>query len=332
MPAPGEVASVVPGLQWARLPLPFRLNHVNVWFLDDTSGFAVVDAGVDTPDMRGLWQAMHRGPLGERRLTRLIATHGHTDHVGLAGYLCQTHDMPIEATLTEWLWARLRSADAQIDEPRPHIARFLRMHGCDERLVSLFGSLRGGMAAMLGPPPKALTRIRAGDSLAIGGRQWRVIIGEGHSEEHASFHCDEAGVLIAGDQILSHISPVVGVFAGEPDGDPLADYLRTLEPFLDLPPDTLVLPSHGLPFHGLHARVRWLIDHHAERLDRFEALFTRPLTAVEAAFHVFSAAMAEAMGVLAVAETLAHLHRLVGQGRLQRLEEPDGTIRFARVP
>lgn len=326
-PSRAQVAQIAPGIAWARLPLPFRLNHVNIWLLDDDRGLAAVDAGIDSPDMRDIWRTLLDG----RRLTRLIATHGHSDHVGLAGFLADGVEVPFYGTLTEWLWARLRYAEVQINE-RPETQSFLVAHGCDASTLKQMASGRSLFASTLGPMPRVLTRIRDGDVLRIGDVDWLTMVGEGHAEEHASFYCEAKGVLIAGDQILSHISPMIGVFQGEPEADPLADYLRTIRPFADLPADTLVLPSHGVPFRGLRERVAWLADHHYERLGQFHALFNGPKSAFAAARERFPTAMVDGGAFMAISETLSHLHRLVAGGHLERWCEPDGKILFAPGP
>lgn len=328
LPTRGDVRDIAPGVKWARLPLPFRLNHVNVWLLPEVDGYTLIDCGVEGAEMRALWDDMLAGPLEGQPITRFVATHGHTDHVGLSGYLCERFDIPYVSTLGEWLWPRLRHLEAA-EPARPQLRRFMTQHGCDEALIQSMIAARPTFVAALGPPPAALVRLVDGQIIRMGGFDWRVMVAAGHADEHASFYCEETRVLIAGDQILSHISPVVGVFPNEPDGDPLADYLASLPRFAELPEDTLVLPSHGTPFRGLHARVNWLASHHDERLDKLLGLLDQPVTTSEAAHRLFTRAMAEGAGMLAVAETLSHLHRLVGQGRLAKSQRDDGVMIFS---
>ncbi|QCI65020.1 MBL fold metallo-hydrolase [Phreatobacter stygius] len=328
-PQPGEVPELAAGLRWARLPLPFILNHVNVWFLDDGQGWTAVDAGIESPDMRALWEAMLAGPLSDRPLARLVATHGHTDHVGLAGHLVARHDIPFASTLIEWLWARIRHADSR-EPPKPHVAKYMARNGCDAALVKRFASDRSTFSTALGPPPRQIERLHDGATLRMGGRDWRIITAGGHSEEHASFYCEADHILIAGDQVLSHITPVIGVFPGEPDADPLAEYLASLDRFAGLPEDTLVLPSHGLPFHGLHLRLAALRDHHIKRLDRLREALDRPMSAYEAAVALFPRAMGDGHAYLAISETLAHLHRLRGDGLIVSALDAAGVQLFTR--
>ncbi|MBN8938081.1 MAG: MBL fold metallo-hydrolase [Rhizobiales bacterium] len=328
-PQPGEVAELAPGLAWARLPLPFILNHVNVWFLDEGQAWTAVDAGIESPEMRALWEAMLAGPLGGRPLARLVATHGHTDHVGLAGHLVERHGIPFASTLIEWLWARIRHADSH-EPPKPHVAQYMARNGCDAALVKRFATDRSTFATALGPPPRQIERLHDGAILAMGGRDWQVMTAGGHTEEHASFYSAADHILIAGDQVLSHITPVIGVFPGEPDADPLAEYLASLDRFTALPEDTLVLPSHGLPFHGLHLRLKALRDHHVKRLDRLHQALDRPMSAYEAAVVLFPRAMGDGHAYLAISETLAHLHRLRGDGLVDVETDAAGVRLFAR--
>lgn len=328
MPQPGELAEVAEGVRWARMPLPFVLNHVNVWLLPDAAGYTAVDAGVESPDMRTLWQRMVKGPLG-RPLTKLVATHGHTDHIGLAGHLVDRFDIPFASTLTEWMSARLRYAEQQLP-PRPHVKAYLTQNGCSADLIKRLADDRALFAAALGPQPNEIERLVDGRTVRMGERDWRIITAGGHADEHASFHSAEAGVLIAGDQILSHITPVIGIFPGEPKADPLGDYLASLDRFAALPEDTLVLPSHGVPFRGLHRRLDALRDHHAGRLDMLRAGVDRPMSGYDAAHVLFPRAMAAGHAFLAVAETLAHLRRLEVTGEFASTDGRDGVRRFTR--
>jgi glyoxylase-like metal-dependent hydrolase (beta-lactamase superfamily II) len=329
-PEQGEVPELTAGLRWARLPLPFLLNHVNVWFLAEETGWTAIDAGIDSPDMRLLWDRMLAGPLGGRPLARLVATHGHTDHIGMAGHLVETHRIPFASTLIEWLWARLRFAEAH-EPPKAHVAQYMARNGCEPSLLKRFAADRSTFSTALGPLPRQIERLRDGEAVRMGGRDWRVMTAGGHTEEHASFYCEADRILIAGDQILSHITPVIGVYPGEPEADPLGDYLTSLDRFAALPEDTFVLPSHGLPFHGLHLRIAALREHHAKRLERLHDALERPLSAYEAAVVLFPRAMGDGHAFLAIAETLAHLHRLRAEGLATATTDAAGVRLFVRA-
>lgn len=328
-PPPGEVTEVAPGILWARMPLPVRLNHVNIWLLEEEDGWTAVDCGLDSPETRAAWEQLIAGPLKGKPIRRLVATHGHVDHVGLAGWITGRFAAPLHATLAAWLWARVTYAGR--DEPTSAQAlEHLRSHGCDPRHIEAYARNRGPLLKLFFEPPRAHLRLKDEEEIEFGGRRWRVLVADGHADEHASFLSTTGDVMIAGDQILQRISPVVGVFSGEPLADPLTDYLASLERFRGLPADTLVLPSHGLPFRGLDARLDQLTHHHQRRLDLVYDVLDQPRTATECAHFLFARAMAEGQWYLALAETLAHLHRLVTLGSVRRETDTNGVIRFAR--
>jgi glyoxylase-like metal-dependent hydrolase (beta-lactamase superfamily II) len=328
-PNPGEVIEIAPDLLWARMPLPMRLNHVNVWLLRDKGRWTAVDCGADTVDTRNAWDALLGGPLGGEPLERLVATHGHPDHIGCSGWIASRAGIPFFATLASWLWARI--GHANVGAPaRPESLRHLESHGADPSNVAAFAENHRAALRLFGEQPAALVRLRDGDQPRFGGSAWTVHTADGHADEHATFHSIDRGVLIAGDQILQRISPMIGVFALEPRADPLTDYLRSLDHYAGLPDETLVLPSHGLPFYGIGTRVRQLKEHHAHRLAITLDALDSPRTATQCAHRIFERAMAEGQWFLALAETLAHLHHLVTQGVVVRQVDESGLVRFSR--
>ncbi|HRD74552.1 MAG TPA: MBL fold metallo-hydrolase [Hyphomicrobiaceae bacterium] len=329
-PMGAETIELAPGLLWARFPLPFRLNHINVWLLREDDGWTLIDTATTTREALDLWEALLSGPLSGAPVRRLIATHGHTDHVGLAGWLVdRVGGVPFVATLAEWHSPQVRIIDAK-QPMRPDTMRFLESHGCDQPTVAAYAQDRAKTHALLGPLPASFLRITDGETIRFGGRAWRVMVCGGHASEHASFYCEEERILIAGDQVLSKISPMIGVFPQEPWSDPLTEYLASLDRFRVLPEDTLVLPSHGMPFRGLHVRVDQLADHHEARLDTLVGLMGRPEVAMTLARGLFPKAVDEGQGRHALAETLAHIHRLVTTGRARR-NESGGKLLFERT-
>jgi glyoxylase-like metal-dependent hydrolase (beta-lactamase superfamily II) len=325
----GQIREVVPGLHWLRLPLPFALNHVNCWLLEDTDGrWTVVDTGANKPETVDIWSRVLRDNLG-RGVRRLIGTHGHPDHVGLAGWLVEQTGAEYVSTLAEWLSPQVWRAEG-LEPMRPEIEAFYRQHGCPDATLDSLRAARAEGTFRNYPMPPQFTRIVDGSQITFGGRSWVVMVNGGHADEHASFYCADDKILIAGDQILSRISPVVGVFSSQPLGDPLTAYIRSLDRLRTLPRDTLVLPSHGLPFHGLHTRVDELKTHHDKRLDQLVALMTVPKTGYDLAKGLFERAMGEGQTVLALAETLAHAHRLITEGRASRHLEADGRVVYQR--
>ena len=329
-PEPGELREIAPDLHWARLPLPMRLNHVNLWFMREGRGWLVVDAGLDAPMCRETWERLISGPLGSDPLERMVLTHGHPDHVGLAGWLTDRFCCPLAATRTEWLFANWRRESHGRGFGR-QMRAFLMSHGCGAGIVERFAAQEASIARGEHPVPEQFLRLRHQERHRFGGRDFGVIVASGHADEHASFYTGEGRVLIAGDQILQRITPVVGVFGQEPMSDPLTDYLASLSRFEGLPEDTIVLPSHGLPFRGLHARLRQLRRHHEERLAELLSHMGEAKTAFELATLIFDRAMQEGQGRFALAETLAHLHHGETLGGATRVTAPDGLIRFRRV-
>ncbi|SED30827.1 Glyoxylase, beta-lactamase superfamily II [Rhizobiales bacterium GAS188] len=329
-PAPGELREVAPNLLWARLPLPMRLNHVNLWFMREDDGWVVVDAGLDTQMCRDAWEKLLAGPLAGRPIRRLVLTHGHPDHVGLAGWLTERFDCSFSATRTEWLFANWRQAQYGRGFGA-RMQRFFIAHGGSAEIVQSFAAQDAAIERGEFPVPEQLLRLRHGDRPRFGGREFRVIVGRGHADEHASFYAPEGHLLIAGDQILQRITPVIGVFGYEPESDPLSDYLDSLPRFEDLPADTLVLPSHGLPFYGLQARLEQLRGHHQERLDQLLSHMREPRSTFALASLIFDRAMQEGQGRFAFAETLAHLHYAETLGTARRSVDAEGNITFVRI-
>jgi glyoxylase-like metal-dependent hydrolase (beta-lactamase superfamily II) len=329
-PQDAETVEIAPGILWLRLPLPFRLNHVNVWLLREQDGWTIVDTGAGTQQARDLWEAVLGGVLSGARINRIICTHGHTDHIGLAGWLVQRADAPFAATLVEWLSAQVRLSESQ-QPMRPEVVRFMAGHGCDAPTIEAYRNDRRRTHALLGEIPGAIERLRDGATIAFGGREWRILVCGGHTLEHASFWCESDNILIAGDQVLSKISPMIGVYPGEPLADPLAEYLGSLHRFRELPADALVLPSHGLPFVGLHTRLDQLQHHHELRLDHLARLMDGPRTTMELTHGLFPKAVAQGQGRHALAETIAHAHYLIGRGRAVRATMDDGRILFCRA-
>ena len=306
--------------------MPFRLNHVNLYFVEDGAGLAVIDTGIDNPPSRASWEALIDGPLEGRKLTRLIATHFHPDHIGLAGWLCERFDMPLAMSQTEYLLGLNIRLDPSALKSEPYRG-FYRSHGLTEESTEIL--LGNGLQylRMVVTPPKTFQRLMADDLVTIGGRSFAVLTGGGHSPEHVMLYAADDNLLIAGDQILAKISPNVSVEAMEPDGDPLGIYLRSLEKLkARLPADALVLPGHNLPFIGLHTRADELIAHHQARCKAIvEACRGGARTAAELVPVVFGRRIDDPHQlVFAFGEALAHINTMVRAGRLRFAAAADG--------
>jgi glyoxylase-like metal-dependent hydrolase (beta-lactamase superfamily II) len=316
-PPPGEVREVQPGLLRVRMPLPFAPGHVNIWLLEHDGGWLAIDTAVSGRTTRALWdQVLEQPALGGKPLTALLVTHFHPDHIGLTGWLCERFGVLPMMTRIEWLMARALWFDSGPDMMAQQIGHYTRA-GCPAEYLS-FVEGRGALyQRAVGELPRSFHALKGGRPVTIGGSEWRVMTGAGHAPDMATLYSAERGVLISADQILPRISPYIGLHPGEPEADPLGDFLACNERFRALPEDTLVLPGHGEPFRTLHRRLDTLAGHHAERLDTLAEACREPLTAYEAAQVLFPRATLE-MGQIGftVGETLAHLRRLERQGRL----------------
>ncbi len=326
-PAPGEVVEVRPGILWARLALPFRLDHVNLYLVEDGAGLALIDTGIDNAASRAAWEALIAGPLEGRTLTRLIATHFHPDHIGLAGWLCERFDMPIAMSQTEYLLGLNIRLDPSALKSEPYRG-FYRSHGLSEESTEILLGHGLQYLRMVSTPPKTFQRLMPDDVLTIGGRSFEILTGGGHSPEHVMLYSAEDNLILAGDQILAKISPNVSVEAMEPDGDPLGVYLRSLEKLkARVPQDALVLPGHNLPFVGLHTRADELIAHHEARCAAIvEACQAGgPQTAAELVPVIFGRPIDDPHQlVFAFGEALAHINALVRVGRLRMAAAAEG--------
>ena len=317
-PETGELIAIAEGVGWARLPVPGSLKHINVWLLDDGDGVAIVDTGLDIAPCREAWEALLDGPLGGRAVTRVICTHFHPDHIGLAGSLTRRFDAPLWMTREEWLFARMLTADVR-DAPPAEAFAYWRAAGWGETLIEGEAAKGWGrFASVVSPVPVAFVRMRDGDTIRIGEREWRVVVGNGHCPEHACLVDEAGGVMIAGDQVLPKITSNVSLSLSEPESDPLGDWLASIAKLKTLPDSLLVLPSHGEPFTGLHARLDALDRGHRERLDALHLHLAEPRRAVDCFSILFGRKIDEKVIGLATGEALAHLRRLEVEGRAVR--------------
>ena len=328
-PAAGLAREVAPGVWWLRMPLPFALDHVNLWLCADGDGWVQIDTGLGDPATRSLWQHHFTATLQGRPLNRVVATHYHPDHLGNAAWLAQTWQCSVAMPEAEYLTAHA-VADDRAGYGVDATCQLFRRHGlAPEHAAAL---LARGNAYARGVPERPLghERLLAGDEITIGAHSWRVIAGHGHSPEHASLYCASLGVLISGDMLLPRISTNVSVWPIEPDGDPLQRFLASLDRFEELPPETLVLPSHGLPFTGIVARVAALRAHHAARLGEIEtAAQEAPVTATTVLPVLFRRELDVQQRFFAMGEAIGHLNHLWHAGRLERAPA-DGILHFSR--
>ncbi len=332
LPAVGTVLALADGVNWLRMPLPFALDHINLWLLaDDAQGqacWSAVDCGVANDATRAAWEQIFAGPMAGLPLQRVFATHCHPDHVGLSDWLCSRFGAPFWATTGEYGFARMMSAALPGVDGTAAIPHFERHGLVDLALRDKMGERRNYYPSLVPAVPHAYTRMQDGQQIRIGGHDWRVITGFGHSPEHAALYCAALNVLISGDMVLPRISTNVSVFAVEPEGNPLQLYLDSLGKLSHLPADTLVLPSHGRPFRGLHTRIGQLRDHHSARLAEVMQACRTPMSAVDIVPIMFRRPLDAHQLSFALGEALAHLHKLWFDGILLRSNGADGIIRF----
>jgi glyoxylase-like metal-dependent hydrolase (beta-lactamase superfamily II) len=329
-PSPGMASEIASGVLWLRMPMPLGLNHINLWLLRDDNGWAAVDAGLQTSDTTAAWGKLFTkdGALERSRLTRLFATHMHPDHIGMAGWLTHKFGCRLWMTRLEYLMCRVLAADSGRQAPDDGV-RFYRQAGWDDDAIETYRARFGGFGKFVHALPDSYRRLHDGEVLDIGGRQWRVVIGNGHSPEHACFYCPELKVLISGDQVLPRISSNVSVFPTEPDADPMADWLASLDKLRRLiPDDVLVLPSHNEPFRGLHARLEYLTHSQHAALDRLRHALAQPKRAVDVFGQLFSRPIGAEPALLGMAtgESIAHLNFLLHRGEAEMELGSDGCV------
>ena len=339
-PQTGEVREVAPGVLWLRVPLPFTLNHINLWAVADEDaqgrGWAIVDTGTQTPEVLAAWRSLIApdGPLAATsqgaRLTRVFVTHMHPDHAGMAGWLTRKFGCRLWMTRLEYLTCRTLAADTGREAPVDAI-RFYQETGWPDEALDVYRARFGGFGRYLHTLPDSYRRMTDGESIRIGANDWRVAIGRGHSPEHACLVCDSLGLMISGDQILPRISSNVSVFPTEPEADPLSDWMTSIAHLrATLDADLLVLPAHGEPFRGVHARLDRLADGHTRGLSRLREAIVEPRRAID----VFGALFARPIDDndhllgLATGESLAHLNYLVARGEAVRELGADGIRRY----
>jgi glyoxylase-like metal-dependent hydrolase (beta-lactamase superfamily II) len=331
-PGPGEMRAVAPGILWVRIPLPFRLNHVNVYLIEDGDGWAILDTGIGNDQTRALWEVLVRGPLQGRRLTRLIVTHFHPDHIGLAGWLCERFDLPLLTSQISYLGCLNISLSPGALDAKPYRDFYLR-HGLDPETTARVATQGHGYLKMVDSLPPTFTRLVNGDTLAIGARIFSVLTGDGHAPEQVMLYCASERLFLAADQVLAKITPNVSVWAVDPEGDPLGLYLRSLGQLKDmLPDDALVLPGHQMPFYGLHQRVSQLMAHHEERCCMLaESCRVAPRSAAELVPVMFPRILDPHQMSFAFSEVQAHINYMLRTGRMYWSESKAGIQRVSSI-
>ena len=340
LPSPGAAITVAPGVKWLRMALPFALNHINLWLLRDeidgphgkVQGWSVVDCCISTDAAKAQWEQVFVNELEGLPILRVIVTHMHPDHIGLAYWLCERWQVRLWISATDYTMARI-GTQGPTGFGGDSAAAFFAMHGLNDAdsIKKIRG--RGSYFPTLVPAvPLQYRRLMDGDVLTIGARAWRCISGYGHAPEHISLYCEELKVLIGGDMMLPRISTNVSVYDSEPESNPLKQFLDSIDKFSLLDADTLTLPAHGKPFTGLYQRIEQLHNHHRERLaEVIQACTARPASAADMLAVLFRRALDLHQTTFAMGESIAHLHALWFEGRLQRRLSDDGVYRFNTI-
>ena len=328
-PAPGQLTEIAPGVMWLRLPLPYRLDHVNIYLIQDGDGWATIDTGLGTDECRAAWEAALAGPLAGQPLTRMIVTHFHPDHVGLAGWLAERFGLRLSMPRPEYLYSMaLQHAPGDLGAEM-HRPFYLR-HGLAPEITELVLSRGHEYLSRTTGVPVTYHRIQHGDVMQIGKRKFEILTGGGHALEQAMLHQREDRLFFAADQVIARISPNVSVHAMEPDLDALGIYLTSLRALRQtVPADVLVLPGHGLPFYGLHTRIDELIEHHGLRCGEIAvACRGRALSVAQILPFVFQRVLDEHQTSFAFGEVLAHVNHMLGRGELVLETDNIGTDRY----
>lgn len=330
-PAPGSVTEVAPGIRWLRLPLPYRLDHVNIYLIENAGGWTALDSGLGTEECKAAWRAALAGPLQGDGLKSLIVSHFHPDHVGLAGWLCDNYNLELTMPRPEYLHSLvLQCAPADYGEEvfRP----FYQRHGLSAVATEVVLSRGHEYLKRTTGVPASYHRIKHGDMLGVGQRDFKILTGGGHSLEQAMLYRPEERLFFAADQVIARISPNVSVHPMEPDLDALGIYLNSLRAIkASVGEDALVLPGHGLPFYGLHTRIDELIAHHALRCGEIaSACRDTPLSVAEIVPFLFARTLDAHQTGFAFGEVLAHVNHMLGRGEL-RLETDSGGVDLYRT-
>jgi glyoxylase-like metal-dependent hydrolase (beta-lactamase superfamily II) len=330
-PELGGTIEIAPGIHWIRMRLPMQLNHINLWLLEDEGGWTIVDTGIRDEATADAWKMLFDGPMRGRPIMRVIVTHLHPDHVGLAGWLVRRFGVELWMTRTDYLMCRNLCADTGQEAPEEGI-RFYRAAGFPEDQLELYRTRFGGFGKGVYPLPNSYRRIEEGERIPIDKRMWEIVVGRGHAPEHACLWCREDNILISGDQILPRISSNVSVFPTEPEGNPLQDWLDSCARLKNLlPADIFVLPAHNEPFRGAHLRLRELIDGHEQGMDKLLTMCREPKRAVDVFSALFRAKITAGNYGMATGESIAHLNCLRSRGLVERAADKTGVEWYKTV-
>jgi len=330
-PQRGKSIEVAPGVRWIRMPLPLSLDHINLWAIDDGQGWAIVDTGLRTDETMLAWRELFTNAPDQRPMTRVFVTHMHPDHVGMAGWLTRKFAIRLWMTRLEYLTCRVMVSDTGREAPADGVA-FYQRAGWGGAAIESYRARFGNFGKYIHALPDSFRRLQDGEELRIGIHTWRVVVGNGHSPEHACLYCPALKVLISGDQVLPRISSNVSVYPIEPDADPMADWLLSLAKIKhEVPDDVLVLPSHNECFRGLHTRIDALRDGQERVLNRLRRAIAEPKRAIDCFRVLFAREIGEkdlALLSMATGESVACLNYLVHRAEATFDVDADGVAWF----
>jgi len=314
------------------MPLPMALDHINLYLLEDSDGWWIIDTGMKVGPTQTLWEKIFANELDGKPVKAVLSTHFHPDHIGMAGWLCDHWRVPFYMTQTEYL-SGLSFSRMGKDDYGWTSEQHMHRSGYSAEQITQSKENFGGFGSIIHPMPNAFRRLCDGDRLSINGNSWRIIVGRGHSPEHACLYSESLNILISGDQVIPRITSNISVMGSEPEANPLRDWLHSLEHLLEeLPADSLVLPAHNAPFTGLHRRLRYLIEHHEDHLLALEeACLERGQSAVELLPVLFKRKLDKHSLGLAVGECIAHLNYLLYRGQVERSLDDRGRYQYHSV-
>lgn len=323
-PESGGIMPVADGVLWLRMPLPFALGHINLWLLQDSDGWAIVDTGVSTEDCQNVWLNTFANAVDGRPVTRVLVSHLHPDHSGLAGWLTETLDIELLMSREEYLLCRILAADTGRPAPEAGI-RFYKGAGYSQKALHNYQKMFGTFGTYVSPLPESYRRLQDDDLLRIADKEWQVIVGRGHSPEHACLYCAELNLFISGDQLLPTISSNVSVHPTEPAANPLAEWMSSLQDLKKkVPDDVLVLPAHGKPFRGAHTRLDQLTHEHDTGLAALRETCMEPKRAIDVFPTLFKAKVSGSNLMFATGESIAHLNYLLNADQMTVSTDDDG--------
>ena len=330
-PAEGETMAIAEDMTWLSMPLPMALNHINLWLIRDEASWVIVDTGIDTRRSREVWQQTFDDAMRGDPASHVVATHLHPDHVGCAGWLVHEFDVDLWMTRDEYLLCRILAADTGKPAPEEGV-HFYRAAGFTDSQLAVYQENFGMFGRYVHPLPEAYKRMSEGDRISFGASHWEVIVGRGHSPEHACLFDAERNLLIAGDQLLPAISPNISVWPTEPTANPLADWFASLDRLQQrLPQDVLVLPAHGKPFRGAHPRLEELRREHEDRCDQLLDVCAEPQRVIDLFASIYRSAINDGNRIMATGEAIAHLNYLCDTGDMTADNDADDVTWYRRA-